>query len=221
MRVLLVEDDNDLGTALQEALIHAGYTVDWAKNGVDAETAILTETESFDIVVLDLGLPKRSGIEVLKTIRSRAIKTPVIIVTAQEAIEDRVKGLDAGADDYIVKPVDLDELCARIRALHRRRVDRAEPMLVHGDIKLDPASHSVFFNEKAVKLSRREFTLLHKLLENAGRVLSRENLTSTLYGWGDEIDSNALEVHIHNLRKKFGSELIRTIRGVGYMVDKE
>lgn len=221
MRVLLVEDDNDLGTALQEALIHAGYTVDWAKNGVDAETAILTETESFDIVVLDLGLPKRSGIEVLKTIRSRAIKTPVIIVTAQEAIEDRVKGLDAGADDYIVKPVDLDELCARIRALHRRRVDRAEPILVHGDIKLDPASHSVFFNEKAVKLSRREFTLLHKLLENAGRVLSRENLTSTLYGWGDEIDSNALEVHIHNLRKKFGSELIRTIRGVGYMVDKE
>ncbi len=221
MRVLLVEDDNDLGTALQEALIHAGYTVDWAKNGVDAETAILTETESFDIVVLDLGLPKRSGLEVLKTIRSRNIKTPVIIVTAQEAIEDRVKGLDAGADDYIVKPVDLDELCARIRALHRRRADRAEPILVHGDIKLDPASHSVFFNEQAVKLSRREFTLLHKLLENAGRVLSRENLTSTLYGWGDEIDSNALEVHIHNLRKKFGSDLIRTIRGVGYMVDKE
>lgn len=221
MRVLLVEDDNDLGTALQDALIHAGYTVDWAKNGVDAETAILTETESFDIVVLDLGLPRRSGLEVLKTIRAKNIKTPVIIVTAQEAIEDRVKGLDAGADDYIVKPVDLDELCARIRALHRRRVDRAEPILVHGEIKLDPASHSVYINEKAIKLSRREFTLLHKLLENSGRVLSRENLTSTLYGWGDEIDSNALEVHIHNLRKKFGTELIRTIRGVGYMVDKE
>jgi len=221
MRVLLVEDDNDLGTALQECLIHAGYTVDWSKDGASAETAILTETESFDIVVLDLGLPRRSGLEVLKTMRSRNIKTPVIIVTAQEAIDDRVKGLDAGADDYIVKPVDLDELCARIRALHRRSADRAEPLLTHGDIKLDPASHSVTLKEESIKLSRREFTLLHKLLENSGRVLSRENLTSTLYGWGDEIDSNALEVHIHNLRKKFGSDLIRTIRGVGYMVDKE
>lgn len=146
---------------------------------------------------------------------------PVVILTARESIEDRVKGLDAGADDYITKPFDLDELCARIRALRRRTAARAKPTIAHGEISLDPASHVVYLKNEVVNISRREFALLQKLLENSGRVLSREQLTQTLYGWGDDIDSNALEVHIHNLRKKFGNNLIRTIRGVGYMVDEE
>lgn len=218
MRVLLVEDDELLGDGVRNGLVQYGYTVDWIQDGQSAQQAILSE--SFDIIVLDIGLTTRSGLEVLKTIRSRNIATPVVILTARETVEDRVKGLDAGADDYIVKPFDLDELCARMRALQRRTTSRAEPLLTHGTISLDPASHTVHVNEESINISRREFALLQKLLENAGRVLSREHLTSTLYGWGDDVDSNALEVHIHNLRKKFGTKLIRTIRGVGYMVDK-
>lgn len=219
MRVLLVEDDKLLGDAVRSGLKHSGYTVDWVEDGLSAQQAILNE--AFDMVVLDLGLPKKSGIEVLKTIRGRSIVTPVLILTAKETIEDRVEGLDAGADDYMVKPFDMDELSARIRALHRRTADRAEPTIKHGSIVLNPAAHTVTLNNEDLTLSRREFALLHKLLSNPGRVISREHLTTTLYGWGDEVDSNALEVHIHNLRKKFGSELIRTIRGVGYMVEKE
>lgn len=218
MRVLLVEDDELLGDGVRNGLIQYGYTVDWVKDGQSAQQAILTE--SFDIVVLDIGLPKKSGLEVVKAIRSKNIATPVVLLTARETVEDRVRGLDAGADDYIVKPFDLDELTARMRALQRRTTSRAEPILTHGNISLDPASHTVHLNNELINISRREFALLQKLLENAGRVLSREHLTSTLYGWGDDVDSNALEVHIHNLRKKFGTKLIRTIRGVGYMVDK-
>jgi two-component system response regulator QseB len=143
-----------------------------------------------------------------------------LILTARESIEDRVKGLDSGADDYLTKPFDLDELCARLRALQRRFSSRAEPVLQHENISLDPASHTVTLNGETINVSRREFALLHKLLENAGRVLSREHLTQSLYGWGEDVDSNALEVHIHNLRKKFGQTFIRTIRGIGYMIDK-
>lgn len=218
MRILLVEDDELLGDGVRVGLIQYGYTVDWVKDGQSALQAILSE--SFDLVILDIGLPKKSGLEVLKTVRSKNLFTPVIILTARETVEDRVRGLDAGADDYLVKPFDLEELCARIRAMQRRSTARAEPILSYGAITLDPASHSVFKDNALMNISRREYALLQKLLENVGRVISREQLTQTLYGWGDEVDSNALEVHIHNLRKKFGSNFIRTIRGVGYMIEK-
>lgn len=218
MRILLVEDDQLLGDGLSAGLTQYGYTVDWLKDGQSALHALLTE--NFDLVVLDLGLPRRSGLDVLKTIRSKNISTPVVVLTARETVDDRVKGLDAGADDYLVKPFDLDELCARIRALQRRAKHRAKPKLSHGDITIDMSSHTVLINDQIVNISRREFALLHKLLENRGRVISRDQLSQSLYGWGDDVDSNALEVHIHNLRKKFGQGLIRTIRGVGYMIEE-
>ncbi len=218
MRLLLVEDDELLGDGLSAGLTQNGYTVDWLKDGASADQAL--QTEEFEVIVLDLGLPKLSGIEVLQNFRERGNTTPVIILTARESIEDRIKGLDSGADDYLVKPFDLDELCARIRALQRRFNVRAESTLSHGNIILDPASHTVTLNNEAINISRREFALLHKLLENVGRVLSRESLTQSLYGWGEEVDSNALEVHIHNLRKKLGNDFILTIRGIGYMIDK-
>jgi len=217
MRVLLIEDDESLGEAICAGLKQDGYTVDWVKEGESGQQAALTET--FETIVLDLGLPKLHGLKLLKNIRTKGVVTPVIILTAMGDVEHRVSGLDAGADDYIYKPFDMDELCARMRALHRRSAERARAILAHNQIKMDPAAHIVYLNEENISVSRREFALLQKLLENAGRVLSREQLTQTLYGWGDDIDSNALEVHIHNLRKKFGTELIRTIRGVGYMVD--
>jgi two-component system response regulator QseB len=218
MRILLVEDDELLGDGLRTGLIQYGYAVDWLKDGSSADQAL--KTENFDLVVLDLGLPKLPGISVLQNLRARGQTMPVLILTARESVDDRVKGLDSGADDYLTKPFDLDELCARLRALQRRFSSRAEPLLTHDHITLDPASHTVTFHGENVNLSRREFALLHKLLENAGRVLSREHLTQSLYGWGEDVDSNALEVHIHNLRKKFGQEFIRTIRGIGYMIDK-
>lgn len=218
MRVLLVEDDELLGDGLRTGLIQYGYAVDWLKDGMSADQAL--KTENFELVVLDLGLPKMPGISVLQNLRARGQTMPVLILTARESVDDRVKGLDSGADDYLTKPFDLDELCARLRALQRRFSSRADPLLTHEGITLDPASHTVTFNGDNINLSRREFSLLHKLLENAGRVLSREHLTQSLYGWGEDVDSNALEVHIHNLRKKFGQEFIRTIRGIGYMIDK-
>jgi two-component system response regulator QseB len=218
MRILLVEDDELLGDGLRTGLIQYGYAVDWLKDGVSADQAL--KTENFDLVVLDLGLPKLSGINVIQNLRARGQTMPVLILTARESVEDRVKGLDSGADDYLTKPFDLDELCARLRALQRRFSSRAEPLLVHEMISLDPASHTVTLNGETINVSRREFALLHKLLENSGRVLSREHLTQSLYGWGEDVDSNALEVHIHNLRKKFGQTFIRTIRGIGYMIDK-
>lgn len=218
MRILLVEDDELLGDGLRTGLVQYGYAVDWLQDGLSADQALKTET--FDFVVLDLGLPKMPGITVLQNLRARGLTMPVLILTARESVEDRVKGLDSGADDYLTKPFDLDELCARLRALQRRFSSRAEPLLVHDNIALDPASHTVTFNSETINVSRREFSLLHKLLENSGRVLSREHLTQSLYGWGEDVDSNALEVHIHNLRKKFGQTFIRTIRGIGYMIDK-
>jgi len=218
MRVLLVEDDDLLGEGTRKGLVQDGYAVDWIKDGSHADQAL--RTEKFDLVVLDVGLPKMSGIVVLQNMRDRGDATPVLILTARESIEDRVKGLDSGADDYLTKPFDLPELLARLRALQRRFASRAAPILIHGDIHLDPASHTVTYKGEGLNLSRREFALLHVLLENAGRVLSREHLTQSLYGWGEEVDSNALEVHVHNLRKRFGSTFIRTVRGIGYTIEK-
>jgi two-component system, OmpR family, response regulator QseB len=219
MRVLLVEDDELLGDGIRTGLGTSNYTVDWVKDGKSAFEVLSSKFESFDIIVLDLGIPKMSGLEVLRAIREKNISTPVLILTAHETVDDRVKGLDAGADDYMTKPFDLEELNARIRALLRRSKSRAKPTVTHGNIVLDPASHMVALDGEIIMISRREFSLLQKLLENTGRVISREQLNQTLYGWGENIDSNALEVHIHNLRKRFGTTLIRTIRGVGYMVD--
>lgn len=218
MRVLLVEDDELLGDGILSGLKHYGHTVDWVKDGKSAYDALSQKQETFDVVVLDLGLPKMSGLDVLKRIREKNIPVPVLILTAKDTVESRVQGLDAGADDYLLKPFDLDELCARMRALQRRSKSRVQPLLQYGDISIDPAAHLVTLKGESVELSRREFTLLQKLLENTGRVISRDQLNQTLYGWGENIDSNALEVHIHNLRKRFGMKLIRTIRGVGYMV---
>jgi two-component system response regulator QseB len=218
MRILLVEDDPQLGDGLTIGLRQAGFAVDWVKDGNSADRALQSET--FDLVVLDLGLPRLSGMEVLTRARSRRQTLPVLILTARDATGDKVSGLDAGADDYLVKPVDLDELAARIRALTRRSAGRAAPLLTRGDLVLDPAAHSVTLAGAPVELSSREFSLLQMLLENAGRVLSRSQLEQSVYGWRDEPDSNALEVHIHHLRKKLGSELIRTLRGVGYTIPR-
>lgn len=216
MRILLVEDDPELGDGLAIGLRQAGFAVDWLRDGHAADLAL--RDESFDLVVLDLGLPRLSGMEVLKRARDRGQSLPILILTARDATGDKVSGLDAGADDYLVKPIDLDELSARIRALTRRSAGRAAPLLVHGELAIDLAAHRVTLAGQAVELSGREFSLLHMLLENAGRVLTRSQLEQSLYGWHDEPDSNALEVHIHHLRKKLGSELIRTLRGVGYTI---
>jgi two-component system response regulator QseB len=218
MRLLLVEDDPHLGDGLMVGLRQQGYAVDWVKDGVAAELAL--GAESFDLVVLDLGLPRRSGLEVLKKLRGQGKTTPVLILTARDATADKVAGLDAGADDYVVKPVDLDELAARVRALTRRAAGRAQPILRHGELELDPAAHRVTFAGRPVELSAREFALLAALLENAGRVLTRTQLEATLYGWRDEPESNALEVHIHHLRRKLGGDLIKTLRGIGYTIPK-
>ena len=218
MRILLVEDDPELGDGLTIGLRQAGFAVDWVRDGNAADHAL--HAESFDLVVLDLGLPRLSGMEVLTRARARGQAMPVLILTARDATGDKISGLDAGADDYLVKPIDLDELTARIRALTRRSAGRAAPLLTHGDLALDPAAHSVTLAGQPVELSRREFSLLQMLLENAGRVLTRSQLEQSLYGWRDEPDSNALEVHIHHLRKKLGSELIRTLRGVGYTIPR-
>jgi len=218
MRILLVEDDPELGDGLTVGLRQAGFAVDWLRDGHVADQAL--HTESFDFVVLDLGLPRLSGMEVLNRARARGQTMPVLILTARDATGDKVSGLDAGADDYLVKPIDLDELTARIRALTRRSAGRAAPLLVHGDLSLDPAAHQVTLGGQPVELSSREYSLLQLLLENAGRVLTRTQLEQSLYGWRDEPDSNALEVHIHHLRKKLGSDLIRTLRGVGYTIPK-
>lgn len=217
MRLLLVEDDELLGDGVRAGLVQNGYTVDWFRDGLSASQALKSET--FDIVILDLGLPKMSGLAVLQQMREQHLTCPVLILTARETIEDRVKGLDAGADDYLTKPFDLDELCARLRALQRRFLNRFETIIVYKNIILDPASHTVKMNNEEISIPRREFSLLQKLLENAGTVISREQLTQSLYGWDEDVDSNALEVHIHNLRKKLGANFIRTIRGVGYMAE--
>lgn len=218
MRLLIVEDDALLGDGIRTGLSQQGYAVDWVEDGQSAETALLTN--EYELIVLDLGLPKKSGLEVLQHLRSGGNDTPVIILTAQDTVEDRIKGLDTGADDYLTKPFDLDELTARIRALLRRRGGRSSPVIEHGELIVDPASHTVTKAGTTIDISPREFTILTLLLENRGKVMSRSRLEEGLYAWNDEVESNTVEVHIHHLRKKLGSELIRTIRGVGYIIDK-
>lgn len=217
MRLLLVEDDPLLGDGLQAGLRQAGYTVDWLRDAASAEAAVASE--HYELMVLDLGLPDRSGMTVLKALRQRGNDLPVLILTARDAIEDRVHGLDGGADDYMLKPFDLDELAARLRALLRRHGGRADNKIRHGEIELDPVAHAVSLAGKVVDLPPREYAVLQLLLENCGRVMSRSRIEESLYSWDGEVESNAIEVYIHHLRKKFGSELIRTVRGVGYIID--
>ena len=216
--IILVEDDLPLGEAIEMILKQYDYKVTWVKDGKTAIDKIKDHT--YDMIILDLGIPNIPGLEVLKSIRANEINTPVIILTALGSLQDRIKGLDAGADDYLIKPFDIDELVARLRALQRRTIDREETIIHHKNITLDISAHTVAIDNQQIILSRREFKLLHKLLENIGRVLSRDQLAQSLYGWGDDVDSNALEVHIHNIRKKLSSDLIRTVRGVGYMIEK-
>lgn len=220
MRVLLVEDDKSLGDGLRMGLQQHEYQVDWLQDGAQASQAIFNEF--FDIIILDLGLPRKSGWEILRKMRARNNSTPVLILTALDEIESRVEGLDAGADDYLVKPFALEEICARLRALIRRSNARSTPTINYKTLVMDPSAHSVVLDGETLVLSRREFALLRKLLENVGKVISREQMAQTLYGWSNNIDSNALEVHIHHLRKKLAGRIpIRTIRGVGYILEKE
>ena len=219
MRILVVEDDPLLGDALQVGLRQCGFDVDWVHDGVAAELAL--RSEPFAAAVLDLGLPRLDGIELLRRERARGSRTPGLVLTARDAIDERVRGLDSGADDYVVKPVDLDELAARLRALVRRSRGEPAAVLECGRLRLDPASRSVAFRGQPVTLQAREFNLLQELMLNAGRVLSREQLAARLYAWGEEVESNALEVHVHHLRRKLAPGVIRTVRGVGYMLPRD
>ena len=218
MRLLLVEDDTMIGEAVLDLLRAEHYAVDWVKDGEMAETALRTQT--YDLVLLDLGLPRRDGLTVLRSLRARKERIPVLIATARDSIQQRIEGLDAGADDYVLKPYDLDELLARIRALLRRAAGRAEPVYEHKGVSINPATREVMVNDEPVVLSAREWAVLEPLLARPGLVLSRAQLEDKLYGWKDEISSNAVEVYIHGLRKKLGAELIQNVRGVGYMVPK-
>lgn len=219
MRLLLVEDDPMVGESIRDGLGQAGHTVDWVRDGRSAEAAI--GAEPYAAVLLDLGLPQKDGLDVLRTVRARRDDVPILVITARDAVGDRVKGLDAGADDYLVKPFDLDELAARVRALVRRAEGRTAPVVRHGPITLDPATRQVTLRGRPVALSGREFALLEALLARPGMVLSRAQLEERLYGWDDEVGSNAVEVHIHNLRRKLGADVIRNVRGVGYTIPAE
>jgi two-component system response regulator QseB len=216
MRVLLVEDDPMIGGSVNKGLRSEGFTVDWVRDGRQAELAL--ENEVYSLVLLDLGLPRKDGLELLQDLRRRGHTLPVLIITARDAVPDRVRGLDSGADDYLVKPFDLTELLARMRALLRRQTGRAAGPLQAGALSLDPATHEVRYRGQPVNLSAREFALLHALLEEPGKVLSREQLEDRLYGWGEEVESNAVEVHIHHLRRKLDATVIRNVRGVGYRI---
>lgn len=214
MRLLLVEDDAMIGRAVVRALQGEHYAVDWVRDGLSAETALAVG--ACDLVLLDLGLPGQDGMQVLAHARRHGCRVPVLILTARDAVESRVAGLDTGADDYLSKPFDLDELSARIRALLRRNGGRGDPLLTHAGVCLDPASHAVHHDGVSVTLTGREFTVLHALMERPGAVLSRDQLRDKIYGWGEEVESNTVEVYIHGLRRKLGSHFIVTVRGVGY-----
>lgn len=218
MRVLLVEDDEILGDALQASFVRERNQVVWVRNGIAADQALLAG--GFQLVLLDLGLPHRDGIDLLRALRARGGDIPVLVLTARDTVADRIRGLDSGADDYLVKPFDLDELHARARALLRRSSGHVSPLLKHGNITLDRANHGAFLGDTPIELTRSEFTVLRLLLENAGKVVLRTKLDAILYGGSSPPDSNAVEVYIHHLRKKFGNQSIRTLRGVGYMVPK-
>lgn len=219
MRILVVEDDISLAEGILQALADEGYTVDHLTNGREALAAL--QQESFDAVILDIGLPEIDGFAVLSQARKKKVATPILLLTARDSVDDRIEGLDKGADDYLIKPFDVNELKARLRALIRRSAGRSNPLLTYGEIVLDPANLSVTYQGDPVSLARKEYALLKELIENRGRVLTRDRLEQSLYGWEDEVESNALEVHIHHLRKKFYNELIKTVRGVGYMVEQE
>ncbi|MFJ3058910.1 response regulator [Herbaspirillum sp. NPDC087042] len=216
MRVLLVEDDPMVGEAVRKGLRQDGFAIDWVQDGKSADVAL--RTEDYAMMLLDLGLPHKDGLAVLRTLRERGNSIPVLITTARDAVADRVAGLDAGADDYLIKPFDLEELSARMRALSRRQAGRAESLVQVREVVLNPATHEVTVGGKPVNLSAREFALLHAFMDRPGVVLSRAQLEEKLYGWDDSIESNAVEVHIHALRKKVGSDFIKNVRGVGYLV---
>ncbi|HEY0746680.1 MAG TPA: response regulator transcription factor [Steroidobacteraceae bacterium] len=218
MRVLLVEDDTMIAEGLQTGLRQQGFAVDWMQDGRSAAGAL--HTSAFDLVLLDLGLPHRNGIDILRELRKRGDSTPVIILTARDEIQDRIAGLDAGADDYIVKPFDLDEVTARIRSVLRRAAGRGDPSIQHGELRLDPAARTVERGGVPVPVSAHEFSVLEALLQRPGAVLSRSQLEDRLYGWDEQIGSNAIEVYVHGLRRKLGSDAIRTLRGVGYYIPK-
>ncbi len=216
MRVLVVEDDSMIGQSLCSALRQSGYAVDWVREGREADTALLGER--FALVLLDLGLPQRDGLEVLGAMRARKDSTPVIVVTARDSLSDRVRGLDAGADDYIVKPFELDELLARMRAVVRRHAGRGQSAIAVGGVTLDPSTREVTRNGTSLALSAREYAVLEALMLRPGAILSRAQLEDRLYGWGEELESNAISVYVHQLRRKLGEGFIHTVRGVGYYV---
>ena len=217
MRVLVVEDDPMIGEAVVAGLAADGYAVDWVRDGRSAELSM--STHRYSLVLLDIGLPVQDGIDVLKTMRARKDDVPVLIITARDTVADRITGLDAGADDYLVKPFDLEELSARVRALLRRAAGRAEPLIERGALTLNPATHEVRLHGGPIDVSAREFALLLALAERAGSVVSRSQLEEKLYGWNEAVGSNAIEVHVHNLRRKLGESIIRNVRGLGYTLD--
>ena len=219
MRVLLVEDDTMIGEAVQAALKDAAYAVDWVRDGQAAPAAL--RTQAYDFVLLDLGLPGRDGLNVLRDIRAGGNPVPVLIITARDGLDDRLRGLDGGADDYVLKPFDLDELVARVRALLRRHAGSGSPILKCGALTLDPVRKVVLRDGEVVELSAKEFSVLETLMQRPGAVLSRQQLEESVYGWGEEVGSNAIEVHLHHLRKKLGSGSIRNVRGVGYRVSED
>jgi two-component system OmpR family response regulator len=218
MRILLVEDDRMIGAAVAQALKDAAYAVDWVTDGEGAIAA--AEVEPYDLALLDLGVPKPDGIEVLRRLRKNRLQLPVIIVTARDGIEDRIGGLDLGADDYLVKPFEVRELLARMRAVLRRQGGGASPILSNGAVSLDPATHEASYEGTSCRLTAREFALLQALLSRPGVILSRDDLERRIYGWNEEIESNAVEFLIHAIRKKIGASAIRNVRGVGWMVDR-
>jgi DNA-binding response OmpR family regulator len=219
MRILLAEDDPLLGDGLRAGLRQLGFRVDWVRDGAAAEREL--RAESYAAAVLDLGLPLMDGMDVLASVRRAGVTLPVLVLTARDTVPERIRGLDGGADDYVVKPVDLEELAARLRALVRRSHGQPQEQLAAQDVVLEPGSRTVLLAGTAVALSAREFDLLHVLMLNAGRVLSREQIEQHLYSWGQEVESNAVEVHVHNLRRKLGPSLIQTVRGVGYTLRRE
>jgi two-component system, OmpR family, response regulator len=219
MRVLLVEDDRMIGEAIESALQDATYAVDWVRDGLAALIAI--QSANYDLVLLDLGLPKKDGLEVLNAVRGKDNLVPVVIITARDGVEDRIRGLDAGADDYVLKPFEMAELLARMRAVLRRKGGAAGPLMGNGVISLDPTSREAHIDGAVVRLSAREFSLFHTLMIRPGAILSRSELEDRVYGWNEEVESNAIEFLIHALRKKLGSNAIKNVRGVGWMVSKE
>ena len=219
MRLLLVEDDPMIGEAVQDLLRAEHYAVDWVRDGVMAEEAL--KSEQYDLVLLDLGLPKRDGLDVLRALRQRRATVPVLVATARDGVADRIAGLDAGADDYVLKPYDIDELLARIRALLRRSAGRGEPVFEHKGVSLNPATREATLDSQPVSLSAREWAVLEALIARPGAVLSRAQLEEKLFSWKDDISSNAVEVYVHGLRKKLGNDFIQTVRGLGYVVPKE